>query len=266
MTLRITSSFLLLLALAGVACSTAAPTASPSSAASKNKDDTNNTSGNDTSTGADKVAGAEDAKPGQEEQFTDFLMPFAIHTGFTGGAEQFRVPLSTDLTGTLTWKVADPSIASVASSEAPPWYADFQKEVPDVKLSFGMLTAKKAGTTKVTVSNGTKEFESEVSVTAYTSAQITAGKTRYKTGEGTANRQPCAGCHEAAKGPPHDPGWVAELSDDEVLHSVQVGSYDWEGKTHELNGGNHKWNLTEAEKKGILGYLRSLNPDDFSKL
>ena len=46
---------------------------------------------------------------------------------------------------------------------------------------------------------------------------------------------------------------------------MQVGSYEWNNKTYELNNGNHKWNLTDEEKKGILAYLRSIDPDNFNK-
>ncbi len=261
MTLRITSCFAVLLALAAFACSTAPAPSGKTPGQNESKDDDDN-EGDDED---DSKAGSDDPKPGESEDLKDYLLPFAIHTGFTGGSEKFRVPLETDLTGTLTWTVEDDSVAEVVATEPPAWYNEWKKEEPDLDLSFAMLTTKKAGKTVVKVSNGTKEHKSDIEVVAYTSAQVAIGQTRYKEGEGDANRRPCAGCHDQGEGPPHNPAWVAELSDDEVLHSVQVGSYEWNNKTYELNNGNHKWNLTDEEKKGILAYLRSIDPDNFNK-
>ncbi len=267
MTFRFASSLMLVVALAGaVACSSAAPSAAPGKSVGdvkegdKEKDDDDK--GKDDDDDDDKGKDDDDAKPGDKKE-----IPYVIHTGFAADSPtKFRVPLSMEMSGKITWKVADPSIADVVSADAPPWYAEVQKEEPDLKLQFGMLTAKKVGKTKITVSNGETESEADLEVVAYTAAQIAVGETRYKKGEGTANRRPCAGCHESQTGTPHDPYWVSGLSDEEILHSVTVGSYEWDGKTHEINGGNHKWNLTDAEKTGILAYLRSRNPEGFDKL
>lgn len=193
----------------------------------------------------------------------DFLWPFVIHTGYTDGTQVFRVPLETDLPGQLTWTVADPSIAEVTPIDPPADYLEWKKEEPDAPdLQFAMLTSKKAGTTTVRVSGGGKTAESELIVRGYTAQDFNVGQTRYKTG-GTGDRQPCAGCHEKPDGWDHSPYWLAIVPDEEVLGAIQTGEYVFEDGTIKLNKGNHKWNLTEEEKTGILAYLRGLPPKGF---
>jgi len=198
-------------------------------------------------------------EPGEQDpELKDFVMPDKVNTGFTGGAEVFKVPLWTDLEGTLTWAAADPSIVTVAPIAAP---ADYKPEDGARKLSFAMITATKAGTTKVTVTGNGKSASADVTVKAYTTASYEVGKTRYKTGGTEDNRKPCAGCHEAAGGADHSPTWLAYYEDSDVLQAIQTAVYA--SDKYEVNKGNHKWNLTEPEKDGIMAYLRGLPPKAF---
>jgi hypothetical protein len=128
-------------------------------------------------------------------------------------------------------------------------------------LTFAMITATKAGSTKLIVSAGAKKAEAPITVKAYTSAAFEVGKTRYKTGGTEANRKPCASCHEAEGGADHSPSWLAYFEDDDVLTAVQTAVYV--SDKYEVNKGNHKWNLTEPEKGGIIAYLRGLPPKNF---
>jgi hypothetical protein len=70
----------------------------------------------------------------------------------------------------------------------------------------------------------------------------------------------CAGCHELSNGVDHSPTWLAFYADADVLAAVTTGKYA-DGRV--LKGVNHKWELTDAEKTGILAYLRSIPPKGF---
>lgn len=260
MTLRISSCILALFLAA--ACAAPPPaTGSPSTSKSeKNKNDDADEEDDDTSTG--ETAGDKPAtEPTDEFEMKDYLMPDIINTGFTGGAEVFKVPLFTDLTGTLTWEVADPSLAEVTPIPPPAEYTEAKNADPKVPdIQFAMLTAKKAGSSKVTVSGGGKTAEADLLVKAYTSAAYAVGQARYKNA-GSDARQPCAGCHEKPDGADHSPSWLALFDDDDVLSAIQTGVYAVD--KYEVNKGNHKWNLTEEEKTGIMAYLRGLAPRGF---
>ncbi|GEM_PF-1230259 len=266
MSLRIDLHLLAPLCIAlAAACSTPAATSSNDKSDKTSEKEKNKKGGDDAD---DEEEEPNDGVPSDFDDFPeeekDFLWPFEIHTGYTDGTQVFKVPLETDLTGNLTWTVADPSIAEVTPVDPPADYIEAKKEFPDEvpDLQFAMLTTKKPGTTTVKVSNGSKTAQSELFVRAYTAADYNVGQTRYKTG-GTGNRQPCAGCHEKPDGWDHSPYWLAIVPDDEVLGAIIEGEYRWEDEKYVLNNGNHKWNLTEEEKTGILAYLRGLPPRGF---
>ena len=47
---------------------------------------------------------------------------------------------------------------------------------------------------------------------------------------------------------------MAGYGDDEMLSAITTGVLG----TYQLTGVNHAWSLTEAEKQGIMPYLRAL--------
>ena len=259
MPLRISPCILsLILAAACAAPPSSTTERSPGTSKSdKNKDESDTEQDDDPNPdGADDGPATD---PTDDIEMKDFLMPNLINTGFTGGAEVFKVPLFTDLTGSVTWQVVDPTLAEVTAVAPPTDYTEAKQrepnKVPD--LQFAMLTAKKAGSTKVVVAGGGKQAEAQLTVKAYTSAAYAVGQARYKTA-GTDARQPCAGCHEKPDGADHSPSWLAFFEDDDVLAAIQTAVYA--SDKYEVNNGNHKWNLTEDEKGGIMAYLRGLPP------
>jgi hypothetical protein len=276
MKLRTPSLFTALSALSVIvfAAACAAPTTAPQGGSKDGKNTPNKNNGDDkdddgkADTGKDKNTPSDEkppTDPGEDMESKDFLDPPVVNTGFTGGAGQtFKVPMFTDMTGTLTWTAVDPTMVDVVGIAAPAGYTEAKKEDDKVPaLQFAMLTTKKAGNTKVKVTNGTKTFESEVVIKSYTAAQYTLGQTRYKTGEGTAARQPCAGCHEKPDGADHSPSWVALFDDADVLGAIQTATYTQDDSKYQLNKGNHKWTLTEEEKVGVMAFLRGLAPKGY---
>jgi len=183
---------------------------------------------------------------------TDYLFPDVAHTGFDG-THVFKVPLSTNLTN-VTWKIDDPAIASITPVATPALYAEYGE-------TWAMVTAKKAGTTKVTATGGGKTVSSMLVVQAYTAANLAAGDKRYNTPDNptAAQRNACAGCHKLANGADHSPVVLAAYDDDDVLPAITTGVYQ-DGYQLMVT---HTWNLTDAEKQGIMPYLRSLPPRGF---
>lgn len=183
----------------------------------------------------------------------DYVFPDTANTGFDG-TNTFKVPISTNLAN-ATWEVEDPSIVDVAVAQAPPEYAEFGE-------SWALVTTKKAGTTKVSAVSGAKRVSATIVVTAYQAADVAAGSKRYNNPDDAtaAQRSACVGCHGLANGVDHSPLQMAYYADDEILSAITTGMYP-DGYT--LRGVNHAWNVTDAEKAGIVPYLRSLAPRGF---
>ncbi len=204
--------------------------------------------------GGSPDAGPDDQLPPPPEGDGAYVYPDVAHTGFDG-MHDFKVPISTGLTGTVTWEIADPSIISIAPATAPAEYADFGE-------TWAMVTSKKAGTTKVTAVSGSKRAEGMIIVSAYTAADVTAGAKRYTMPDNAAaaQRTACASCHALGNGVDHSPLKMAYFADDEIQSAITTGKYP---DGYELHGVNHAWNLAGAEVTGIVPYLRSLPPKGF---
>jgi len=183
----------------------------------------------------------------------DYLFPSEAHSGFDG-THTFLVPFSTNLTD-VTWSVADPDIASVAPAAAPEEYAEFGE-------TWALVTTKKAGTTKIIAAAGGKQVEATLTVAPYDGAQVTAGEMRYVNPDDAsgAQRNACASCHALANGVDHSPLALAFYDDESILAAITTGTYP---DGYVLRGVNHMWNLTDAERPGIVPYLRSLQPRGF---
>ena len=125
-----------------------------------------------------------------------------------------------------------------------------------------MVTSKKAGTTKVTAVSGDQKVSATIVVAQYDAAKVAEGSKRYNNPDNAAEaqRDACVGCHGLANGADHSPLQMAYFADDEILSAITTGAYP---DGYELRGVNHAWNVTDAEKAGIVPYLRSLAPRGF---
>lgn len=190
------------------------------------------------------------------------LFPGVAHSGFNTTAT-FKVMFATSAPNP-TWTVDDPSIATIAPSDAP-----ILKGVNTKGLSFALATMTKAGTTTVTMTAGSTVLTSDLEVKAYTNDELAVGKTRYEQGTpGDGTRPACASCHQQEGGVDHSPLKMAGFDDPTVLGVIQNATYPdvaVGGSTTSafsprgpLKFTGHKWNLSDPEKEGILSYLRSL--------
>lgn len=106
-----------------------------------------------------------------------------------------------------------------------------------------------------------------LTVSSYTPAQYDAGKQRYTT-EGAGNLKACKSCHETVteeNAPPHELGYVMQLSDAQFIEWVTTGKTGT--RTARIK---HTWEFAnEAQKLGTVAYLRakaSKDVETFTKL
>lgn len=189
------------------------------------------------------------------------LFPSVAHSGHNATGS-FRVLFATSAPNPQ-WAASDSSIATIAPAAAP---KGTEKGVRD--LSYALATMTKAGETTVTVRSGETILTSKLVVKAYSDADIAAGKARYETGGPEPQRVACASCHAKPEGVDHSPLKMAGFDDDVILGVIQNATYppstsgraiasDYAPKGP-LELKEHKWNLTDQEKVGVLAHLRSL--------
>lgn len=192
-------------------------------------------------------------KTGTGEEAPPAVNPATVYTGFAAGTA-FRVPVSLDVgaEGDVNWEIEDASLATVAPVATPAEYQKFTGH-------YAMITTKKAGRTKVFATQAGHRYEAAIVIAAYTDAQLETGRARYRN-DGAGARRPCASCHEQEGGADHSPTWLSAWNDTNVLSVIQTGQY--EGT--DLKGmADHRWELTEAERTGVVAFLRALPPRGF---
>jgi mono/diheme cytochrome c family protein len=139
----------------------------------------------------------------------------AAPVGLTGGS------------GTVSWTSSNAGVAAATGN-----------------AKSGSITAKKVGTSTVTVKDGKKTATVSVTVIAYASADTAAGATEFASAK-------CSDCHGAA-GPDITPSGLGKHTDEQILAAVTDGMNPEGG---DLEGG-HKYTATKA----IVAYLRSIAP------
>lgn len=176
---------------------------------------------------------------------TEFrIFPETVYSGFGGTGRTFKAPvLALNGSGSVTWKVEDPSIAVIDSQQGS-------------NATFKML---KAGQTKLTATSGGKSVSVDLIVNAYAQADIDAGQARYMTDYDATNKA-CNSCHAQGVGIDHTPTELDADNDDDIIVTFTTG-VDPEGRP--VNNGQHKWAMTEPQKKGLIAYMRSLEPTGY---
>jgi mono/diheme cytochrome c family protein len=188
------------------------------------------------------------------------IFPKTIYTGFDG-MHAYKAPVIAVSTmgepietGGVTWTLADPSFG-------------------ELKVESGgvMITAKKAGSTMLTATQGDKTANATLTVYAYTPAAYAEGEQRYKNPV-DMNNPACTNCHGkgAGKGPDHTPTELDADPDSEVQNTFTSGvdpenrpiaeESEW---AYLLEGKKHMWSVTATQKSSLLAYLRALEPTGY---
>jgi len=122
------------------------------------------------------------------------------------------------------------------------------------------LTTLKAGSGMAKASWGSTEIPLAIQVTAYTAAQVTAGKQRYETAvAGATPSAACATCHRSASGIDHSPYYMAQFTDAALLSTIETGVNS--DDNYQTKSPHKMTFATPAAKAGIVPYLRSLDPN-----
>lgn len=122
------------------------------------------------------------------------------------------------------------------------------------------LTTLKAGSGMAKASWGSTEIPLAIQVTAYTAAQVTAGKQRYETAvAGATPSAACSTCHRSASGIDHSPYYMAQYTDAALLSTIETGVNS--DDNYQTKSPHKMTFATPAAKAGIVPYLRSLDPN-----
>jgi mono/diheme cytochrome c family protein len=195
--------------------------------------------------------GKVDIEHGDPKNFQIF--PPAVYAGFDG-VNTYSIPIQVfKNSGAVTVTVDDMSMVSLVKMNSD-----------STQLTYKAL---KAGSTMFHATAGGMTVSAPLTVTMYTPEQNATGKSRYTTGPDKDNPA-CQECHGAGKGPDHTPAEIDADPDEDVVNTYLTG-LDPEGRpvgeefASLLKGYKHKWKLTDAEKSGVVAYLRSLPPTGY---
>jgi hypothetical protein len=178
------------------------------------------------------------------------IFPRHIYTGFDG-VHRFVAPVvSVDEPGALTWSIADRKLARLTPS------AEKNRHV--------MIEPERAGETKLSAEAARKRATATLSIASYTEEQYEAGKRRYAE---------CMECHARGKAPIHTPTELDGYSDQQIEDTFVLG-VDPEGRRISdnaefaavLGASTHAWAVSDAEKVGLVVYLRALPEMGFPEL
>ncbi|HYX36393.1 MAG TPA: hypothetical protein VE954_25080 [Oligoflexus sp.] len=178
----------------------------------------------------------------------------------------------TKLQTEFSFKV-DPLFMTDAAVTIPAAALDGQPNYVKITQKFyaRRYTTKQAGATTISATANGATLSVPVTVTAYTNASITAGKTRYDTAANAATPglSGCVGCHGSATAGQdaflkHSSDYLAYATDAEILAIVKTGTYP--DSTLMANAATHKFTFAAVtDEANIVGYLRSF-PPSFDKL
>jgi hypothetical protein len=200
---------------------------------------------------------------------TDLAIVFTpMYSGFDG-SRTFKVPAIATAAGqALTgakWSASDVS------------YVDLED---DAETGGVMITTRKAGTVKIIVRAGMLSGSSDLTITQYAPGDCDAGDMRYHNSIGidaggialfsgsVPDNASCANCHgDGAKmlSVQHTPQQTGGFSDKDLTNIITKG-FKPDGTVFitmippQIYQRFHTWEATEAEKTGLLCYLRSIEP------
>lgn len=208
-----------------------------------------------------------DSSPSPESGLGELLFrPDRVYTG-RDGTHTFKVPVAVyDSDADLTVTADDPSGLTVTKTTLV--NPVNQDGVTDNGKYF-LLTALKAGTYTLTATSKGRSTTASVTVTEYAPSRYAAGEARYNNGvtTKTADRA-CTNCHVQGAGIDHSPAALGTANDQEVGVIVTTGVKPGIGgpqviKIKDEPGTQHKWDVTDTEKDGLITYLRGLTPRGF---
>lgn len=238
-------------------------------ACSSSSADTLGSSGGATSSGGESDAGpardgsAYDSAPSPTTGLgTLRFTPDHVYTG-TDGTHTFQVPVAVyDFDTDLEVTASDTSAVTIAK-------ATLQNPTVDGVTDNGqyfLVTVQKAGELTLTATSKGRTATATVTITAYDAASYAVGQARYEQ-TGTGADRPCTTCHAGAGAVDHSPAALATATDQEVGIIITTGVKPGPNviRIPSEPSTPHKWDVTDAQKDGLITYLRGLTPRGFSQ-
>jgi hypothetical protein len=214
--------------------------------------------------GAQGMAGASDSASTEDEGLS-ILFPQMYST--FDGERTFKVPAKVDGVKKVKWSAEDPDMV------------DFDTQTDGSVL----ITVRKAGSTKIVAKAGGLVGKAPLEVTEAGADDWKNGNERYNNGvtwkrggggdAGGGGRRgapdpnlACTNCHAAGKTDPvqHTPMQTAGYTDDEIIAIFTKGKKP-DGVAQRIMplekwSKLHQWTMEPEETKGLVVYLRSLEP------
>lgn len=213
------------------------------------------------------------------------MTPEVSYSGFDG-EHTFKVPLKVRVKPATDWKCEPAEACQIEPTD-----------------DGAMVTIRKSGDIKVTAKSGDKNGVAKISVTQYTPDEWATGQARYNNmvaalrGPDGAVIDPsmaapgagggqvmvggimvdknaaCSNCHGDTARPlriRHTPTQIAKFSDDQLVDIFTMAKKP-EGATVRIVPADvyklfHTWELKESERRGLVAFLRSLEPKDMEPL
>lgn len=193
------------------------------------------------------------------------LSPSREFSGFDG-THTFKVPIA-------VYGAKDPANVSVTADD-PSSATITPTKLKNVDPSadsgvYFMVEIKKAGTINLTAKSGSQTpATASIDAAAYDAARWTQGETRYMNA-GSNGDPACRSCHVDGQAIDHSPATLASVADTDVGRimtlgvkpsraTISTGCTDCSDAAKK-----HQWTLTDDERRGLIVYLRGLEPRGF---
>ena len=186
--------------------------------------------------------------------------PDHVFTG-TDGAHTFQVPVAVyDFDTDLTVSVSDAAALTLTKTTLVTPTVD---GVTD-NGQYYLVTAQKPGDFTLTATSKGRTASVTITVSSYDTGRYDTGKARYEQ-TGTGADRPCTTCHSGASAIDHSPAALAIATDQEVGIIITTGVKPGPNVIRIPSDPStpHKWNVTDAQKDGLITYLRGLSPRGF---
>jgi hypothetical protein len=184
------------------------------------------------------------------------------------GVNTYKVPvIALDVTETVKWTASDPSKVDLT-----PDAVDFG-DAGALPGRGVMVTTRSPGKVIIRATAGSACGQTELTISDGTPALRQIGSDRYNNGVAISfdgGRTPaCTNCHGATSNTmffdvQHTPQQTGGYTDEDLINIFTKGQKPPGGGCRAINCGVwssfHKWDATEEETKGIVLYLRSLEP------
>jgi hypothetical protein len=222
-----------------------------------------NSSGSPTGTGGTGGAGG-----GSTKCTVGMQLIFSPAYSAYDGINTYKVPIiALDITEPVKWSASDATMVDLT-----PDAVDFG-DAGALPGRGVMVQTRKAGKVTITASAGSACGQTELTITDGTPALRQIGSDRYNNGVAISfdgGRTPaCTNCHGATSNTmffdvQHTPQQTGGYTDQDIIDIFTKGQKPPGGGCRAISCGVwnsfHKWDATEDETKGIVLYLRSLEP------